>query len=60
MMGEAVLLDARRYGHWRDHGVADDAAIVANIHEHRSPSAGQLRVPRETEMAAGLPLLSKN
>jgi len=41
MMGEAVLLDARRYGHWRDHGVADDAAIVANIHEHRSPSADQ-------------------
>jgi len=40
--------------------LADDAAIVANIHEHRSPSAGQLRVPRETETADGLPLLSKN
>ncbi|MCA1862580.1 hypothetical protein LE191_20950 [Janthinobacterium sp. HSC-3S05] len=43
---------------------ADDAAIVANIPEHRSPypgcDSGPLRVPRETEIAVGLPLLSKN
>jgi len=60
MMGEAVLLDDRRYGHWRDHGVADDAAIVANIGGHRSPLASPWSVPRETEITGSLSLLSKN
>jgi len=60
MMGEAVLLDDRRDGHWRDHGVADDAAIVANIAGRCSPLLGLLRVPRETEITASLSLLSKN
>lgn len=43
---------------------ADDAVIVANIAGCRSPSAGPvlapLRVPRETKIAADLPVLSKN
>ena len=43
---------------------ADDAAIVANIAQRCSPIAGAIlvppRVPRETKIAVGLPLLSKN
>ena len=43
---------------------ANDAAIVANIAQRCSPSAGPvlapLRVPRETKITVDLPVLSKN
>lgn len=39
---------------------ADDAAIVANIARRCRHILGLLSVPRETETAVYLPLLSKN
>ena len=41
--------------------VADDAAIVANIHAHRSPMRRPVDVFHvKQKSAVGLPLLSKN